>query len=87
VSVRVRHREVGRGKTQTVYVTMNIASNRRATLVRELAHVHFPALTVLNLLGNCIQSIEELVRIDMPRLEKISLGLQPITQAATASAR
>ena len=52
----------------------NVGYNDRATLVKEIAHLHFTALTLLNLSGNGIESVEGLARVQMPHIEYVGLG-------------
>ena len=52
----------------------NVAYNDRATLVKEIAHLHFTALTNLYLSGNRIESVEGLARVQMPHIVGVSLG-------------
>jgi hypothetical protein len=54
----------------------NAGKNRRATLVKELAHVRFIALIFLRLEDNEIQSIEGLSHVEMPHIQKLGLGTQ-----------
>ena len=51
----------------------NVVGNDRATLVKEIAHLHFTALTLLNLSGNGIESVEGLARVQMPHIEYVYL--------------
>jgi hypothetical protein len=50
-------------------------SNQRATLLQEIAHVHFPALTILSVWDNQIQSIEALSSVDMPQIQTLRLSI------------
>ena len=52
----------------------NVGYNGRATLVKEIAHLHFTALTLLSLTGNRIESVEGLVRVQMSHIECVNLG-------------
>ena len=52
----------------------NVDGNDRATLVKEITHIHFTALTYLGLGGNRIESIEGLTRVQMPHIEIVGLG-------------
>ena len=52
----------------------NVDNNYRATLVKEIAHIHFTALTGLWLGGNRIESVEGLARVDMPHIQSVNLG-------------
>jgi hypothetical protein len=51
----------------------NVENNYRATIVREIAHIHFTALTKLQLGGNKIESIEGLTRVHMAQIQIVSL--------------
>jgi hypothetical protein len=51
----------------------NVDNNERATLVKEIAHIHFTALTILNVGGNRIESVEGLARVQMPHIECVGL--------------
>jgi hypothetical protein len=51
----------------------NADNNYRATIVKEIAHIHFTALTNLYLGSNRIESIEELARVQMPHIERAFL--------------
>jgi hypothetical protein len=46
----------------------NVDDNERATIVKEIAHIHFTVLTNLDLAGNRIESIEGLARVQMARI-------------------
>ena len=52
----------------------NVVNNRRATLVKEIAHIHFTALTCLLLGGNSIDSIEGLARVQMTHIQVLNLS-------------
>jgi hypothetical protein len=52
----------------------NVDENHRATLVKEIAHIHFTALTRLYLGGNWIESVEGLARVQMPQIECVDLS-------------
>ena len=52
----------------------NVGYNDRATVVKEIAHVHFTALTQLVLGGNRIESVEGLARVHMTHIKKACLG-------------
>ena len=52
----------------------NVGCNDRATLVKEIAHLHFTALTYLVLTGNRIECVEGLARVQMPHIEQVGLG-------------
>jgi hypothetical protein len=43
--------------------------NNRATIVKEIAHIRFTALTRLQLGGNSIESVEGLAMVQMPHIE------------------
>ena len=47
----------------------DVDDNHRATVVKEIAHISFPALTWLHLGGNNIESIEGLPRMQLPQME------------------
>ena len=49
----------------------DLGYNSRATVVKEIAHIHFTALTELDLEQNLIQSIEGLACVDMPHIKKL----------------
>ena len=51
----------------------NVEYNDRMTLVKEIAHLYFTALTDLNLRGNMIESAEGLGRVQMPQIEGVNL--------------
>jgi hypothetical protein len=52
----------------------NLDNNQRATLVKEIAHIHFTALTDLYLGDNRIESVEGLARVQMPHIELVNLS-------------
>ena len=47
----------------------NVDYNHRATLVKEIAHIHFTALTELYLGDNKIESVEGLARVHMAHIQ------------------
>ena len=51
----------------------NVECNDTATLVKEIAHLHFTALTILFLGSNRIESVEGLARVQMPHIVHMSL--------------
>ena len=51
----------------------NVDYNSRATIVKEIAHIEFTALTKLYLVGNRIESVEGLARVHMPHIETVGL--------------
>jgi hypothetical protein len=51
----------------------SVANNDRATVVKEISHIRFTALTELWLSENGISSIEGLDRMDMPQIKTILL--------------
>jgi hypothetical protein len=66
---------------------MMLEYNHRATIVKEIAHIHFTALLGLNLACNSIESVEGLAHIHIPKLQKLVLctwvdntGVNNITQ-------
>jgi hypothetical protein len=52
----------------------HLDSNKRADIVKEIAHIHFPVLQELFLWTNGIESAEELIKVDMPHISTLSLG-------------
>ena len=52
----------------------NVDNNDRATLVKEIAHIHFTTLTTLWLFGNRIESVEGLARVHMTHIQSVFLG-------------
>ena len=52
----------------------NVDDNGRATLVKEIAHIHFTALTTLWLGRNSIESVEGLARVHMAHIQFVFLG-------------
>jgi hypothetical protein len=52
----------------------DVEYNFRSTLVQEIAHIDFTALTVLELGGNEIESVEGLARVHMPHIGIVGLS-------------
>jgi hypothetical protein len=52
----------------------NVDDNNRAAMMKEISHIHFTALTILQLGGNRIESVEGLARVHMPHIKEISLS-------------
>jgi hypothetical protein len=52
----------------------NVEYNHRATIMKEIAHIHFTALTNLYLGSNRIESVEGLARVQMPHIELVVLS-------------
>ena len=52
----------------------NVDNNNRATIVKEIAHIHFTGLTRLMLNGNWIESVEGLARVHMAHIQSVDLG-------------
>ena len=59
---------MGSHQTKFRQVMHDIGFQSRTTMMKEIAHVRFTALTFLLLSGNNIQSIEELPCLDMVHL-------------------
>ena len=51
----------------------NIDANERVTILKEIAHIHFTALTHLYLGGNRIESVEGLAGVQIVHIEVMSL--------------
>ena len=47
--------------------------NDGATIVKEISHISFTALTTLHLAYNQVESIEGLPRVSMPQIEQLKL--------------
>ena len=60
------HHRISSSRTPFKSVVGDIDNNKRPTIIKEIAHVHFSALTVLNLTSNNIDSIEGLCGVRMP---------------------
>jgi DNA polymerase/3'-5' exonuclease PolX len=54
-------------------VVDNVDNNDRPTMVKEISHVHFTALTQLQLGGNKIESAEGLIRVHMAHIKCLFL--------------
>ena len=48
--------------------------NNRATIVKEIDHIHFTSLTYLQLSTNNIESIEGLPSVRMPQIKALNLS-------------
>ena len=57
--------------------------NSRASLVKEITHIHWKNLTELRMYGNQMESLEELPRVSMLCLEQLSLGIFSLDQKTT----
>jgi hypothetical protein len=51
----------------------NVDNNSRRTIVKEIAHIHFTALTSLDLSDNRTESVEGLARVQMAHIEIMGL--------------
>ena len=51
----------------------NVVNNDRATILKEIAHIHFTALTTLHLADNSIESVEGLARVHMAHIKSVFL--------------
>ena len=51
----------------------NLGNNNRATIMKEIAHIHFTALTHLHLGDNRIESVEGLARVQMAHIKFVAL--------------
>ena len=76
---------VGSKVTALAYVLDEIENNSRASLLKELSHIHFPNLIYLGIWRNQIESLEGIIRVDMPNMEDLQLGKSSIKQTETAS--
>ena len=61
--------------TLFMWVMDNADNNYRATIVKEIAHIHFTVLTELQLGGNRIESVEGLVRVHLAHLKYVFLSI------------
>ena len=52
----------------------DVGKNNRVTVVKEIAHIHFTALTNIFLVHNKIESIEGLARVQMAHVKCLSFG-------------
>ena len=62
-----------------MYVKDNADDNKSTKLVKEIAHIRFSALTVLNFEGNGVNSIEALSSAAMPHMRRLNLGTRLTT--------
>jgi hypothetical protein len=59
------HQRMEGARTHLRFIKDNTGNNQRGTIVKEIAHINFPTLTVLCLEGNHILSIEAMPSIAM----------------------
>lgn len=60
-----------------------IGENQWPTLVRHLYPVYFPNMIELKIQGNQIESVEGLINISMPNLQKLYISTHYIRQIKT----
>ena len=65
---------MGSESTPPQYELDDVDDNHRVAIIKEIAHVRFPALTYLSLCSNHIESVERLCRVPMPRIQKLVLS-------------
>jgi hypothetical protein len=53
----------------------DVEYNYRVTIIKDISHIHFLSLTILNLKGNQLESIEGIACISMAHLEQLYLGI------------
>ena len=68
-----RHHSMPSEETLFKEVVDNVDYNHRATIVKEITHIHFTTLTVLELGCNRIQSVEGLARVNMAHIKAVGL--------------
>ena len=56
---------------EIMWIVDNSVGNRRIELVKDIEHIHFEKLILLDLWDNQINSIEALPRIHIPNLESL----------------
>ena len=64
---------MGSENTLDKSVMHDVDDNQRPTVVKDIAHIYFTALLILNLGGNWIESIEGLARVQMPYIQRLRL--------------
>jgi hypothetical protein len=52
----------------------DLESNYRSTLLKDIHQIRFPCIIELAVWGNNIVSVEGMLRIDMPHIQKIYLS-------------
>lgn len=68
------HEKLGSEDIKSMYFITNLENNQRPTLILEIEHIHFGNLIYLGMWKNNIQSVEGLVRVDMPHIQKLVFG-------------
>ena len=61
------------------------AMNENNSIIKEIHHIHFPLIRVLNLKGNLIESIEPLSRMNLRLMEIVYLCTSGFIQSTTTS--
>jgi hypothetical protein len=67
------HHSMGSEGTLPLYLMHDADYNHRLTAIQEISHINFTALTMLNLTGNNLQSIEGLPNLHIPHIQLLFL--------------
>ena len=67
------------------YMYIDEGNNRHPTILKEIRHIQFASLKLLNLGNNRIASIEGIESLMMPQLEELYLCKNVITKGRTTS--
>ena len=65
------------------YFVCNLANNKHGTIINSIIDVSFPKLSIIQLDGNLIESIECLSRISFPQLQNLRLNFNNINCIST----
>ena len=70
---------------ESKYVYIDEGDNHHPTILKEIRHIKFPSLKLLNLGKNSIASIEGIESLIMPQLEELYLCKNVIMKGKTTS--
>ena len=68
------HPFMGSQATMVMYILIYLAHNGEKNIIKHIEHINFTKLTLIELYGNKLTSIEGLVRVRMPLLQYLELG-------------
>ena len=73
------HRRVGCQKFSHLYIFSYPVKDNLPRIFREISHITFPSLKVLDLSIDAIESIEQVGRLNTPALEDLKIGTIELT--------
>ena len=74
-AILYQHQLVESEKNAYLYKFSDVDDQHEKEILRDISHIHFPSLVLLNINDSHLETIEQLHRIYMPLLSKIYLRI------------